>query len=189
MVVSKVIVWSRDPFGSRWEDFSLARKLVQGCGYQRVVGYVLSHLLCRTKKRFKLRNPNRVKGFVFRGGGVGHWPVTSNDAVVVESDFFHSEFYLAGFDLYASFVKCDYQCLVDLEEFFQGVVSAPAAMSSAYMAIRWQNSFGMCLSIALWNAVCWIWLAGLHPMVSDSMRRRPREFEMLASFWILHPKV
>jgi hypothetical protein len=52
---------------------------------------------------------------------IGPSPPISYDSVVVESDFFHSEFYFAGFDLYASFVKRDYQCLVDLEEFFQGV--------------------------------------------------------------------
>ena len=39
-------------------------------------------------------------------------------------------------------------------------------MSSAYIAIRWRYSLGICLSIALWNAVCCIWLAGLQPMVS-----------------------
>ncbi len=56
MVVSKVVVGSRDPFGSRWEDFSLARERMQGRGYQRVVRHVLGHLLCRAKKRFKLRH-------------------------------------------------------------------------------------------------------------------------------------
>jgi hypothetical protein len=39
----------------------------------------------------------------------------------MESDFFHSKLYFAGLDLYVSLVKRNDQCLVDLEEFFQGI--------------------------------------------------------------------
>ena len=39
-------------------------------------------------------------------------------------------------------------------------------MSSANRAILWRYFAGRCLSIALWNAVCWTWLDGLHPIVN-----------------------
>ncbi len=46
----------------------------------------------------------QVKRFIFRSGGVSHWAVTTDDAVIVERDFLHPELDFAGFHLNAGFV-------------------------------------------------------------------------------------